>query len=141
MEAVEERTLEVALVEVAILGGRATAKYIKVLNYLKIAFVDSVKSEKTLDKLTCIIQHSNIDTYIREFNTLHGQTSLTITILEATILWYFIQGLKMTIHMAVVATRSITLVAVQTSAREMDMVVTRHENNTKREPMDTFVKS
>jgi hypothetical protein len=51
---VKERALEVALAEVAILGGRATVKYVKVLNYLKTAFIDSVKSEKVLEKLTCI---------------------------------------------------------------------------------------
>jgi Ty3 transposon capsid-like protein len=139
--AVEGRALEVALSGVAILGERSTAKYVKVLNYLKEAFVDSVKSEKTLDKLTRITQYSDINTYIREFNTLRGQTSLTITILEATILWYFIQDLKMTICMAVAATRPNTLVAVQASAREMDMVAMGHGNNTKGEPIDTFVKS
>jgi hypothetical protein len=61
---VKRRTLEVALVEIAILGGRTTAKYVEVLNYLKTAFVDSIKSEKTLDKLTRITQHNDIDTYI-----------------------------------------------------------------------------
>jgi hypothetical protein len=54
LETVKEHALEVALAEVAILGERTTAKYVKVLNYLKTAFIDSVKSEKTLDKLTCI---------------------------------------------------------------------------------------
>jgi hypothetical protein len=86
MKAVKRCALEDILIEVAILRGRTTAKYVKVLNYLKTAFIDLVKSEKTLDKLTCITQCSNIDTYIRKFNTLHGQTSLTITILEVIIL-------------------------------------------------------
>jgi hypothetical protein len=110
LEAVKRCALKVALTGVVILGGRTTAKYVKVLNYLKTAFVDSVKSEKMLDKLTRITQYSDINTYIREFNTLHRQTSLTITILEATILQYFIQSLKMTIHMTVAATHPITLV-------------------------------
>jgi hypothetical protein len=61
---------------VAILRGRITVKYVKVLNYLKIAFIDSVKLEKALDKLTHITQHSNINTYIQEFNTLHRQMLL-----------------------------------------------------------------
>jgi hypothetical protein len=129
MKAVEGCILEVTLTEVAILGGRATAKYVEMLNYLKTAFMDSVKLEKTLDKLICITQHSDINIYIREFNTLCGQTSLIITILEATILQYFIQGLKMIIHMVVAATCPITLVAAQASAREMDITVTRYGNN------------
>jgi hypothetical protein len=90
MRAVEGCVLEVTLIKVAILRRRTIAKYVEVLNYLKAAFVDSVKSEKALDKLTCITQCSDIDTYIREFNTLRKQMSLTITILEATILQYFI---------------------------------------------------
>jgi uncharacterized membrane protein len=72
MKAVEGCALEVTLIRVAILRERAIAKYVEVLNYLKTAFVDSTKLEKTLDKLTHITQHSNIDTYIQEFNTLRG---------------------------------------------------------------------
>jgi hypothetical protein len=53
---VKERALEVTLTKVAILGGRTTTKYVEVLNYLKIAFMDSVKLEKTLNKLTHITQ-------------------------------------------------------------------------------------
>jgi hypothetical protein len=64
---VEKRTLEVTLARVAILGGRTITKYFKVLNYLKTAFMDSVKSEKALDKLIHITQHSNINIYIQEF--------------------------------------------------------------------------
>jgi hypothetical protein len=91
MKAVKRRALEVTLVGVAILGvvilgGRTIAKYVEVLNYLKVAFIDLVKSEKTLNKLICITQCSDINTYIWEFNILHGQTSLIITILEVTIL-------------------------------------------------------
>jgi hypothetical protein len=141
MKAVEECTLKVTLAGMAILGGRATVKYVKVLNYLKAAFMDLVKSEKTLNKLTRITQCSNINIYIQEFNTLCGQTSLTITIPEATILQYFIQDLKITICMVVVAIHPVTLVTVQTLAREMDMMTTRHGNNVKAESMDTFVRS
>jgi hypothetical protein len=64
--AVKRHTLEVTLTEVAILGERIVAKYVKVLNYLKTVFMDSVKSEKTLDKLTRITQCNNINIYIRE---------------------------------------------------------------------------
>jgi hypothetical protein len=64
MRAVEKHTLEVTLTGVAILGGRATVKYVEMLNYLKAAFIDSVKSEKALNKLTCITQCSDINTYI-----------------------------------------------------------------------------
>jgi hypothetical protein len=47
----------------------------------------------------------------------------------------------MTICITVVATCSITLVIAQASAREMDMAVTRYENNIKEELIDTSIES
>jgi hypothetical protein len=43
--------------------------------------------------------------------------------------------------MTVAATRLITLVVAQASAREIDMTVTEHRNNMKRELIDTFIRS
>jgi hypothetical protein len=47
----------------------------------------------------------------------------------------------MTIHMAIAAICPVTLVMIQVSVREMNMMITGHGNNTKTEPMDISVRS
>jgi Retrotransposon gag protein len=83
-------------------AGIATSKrdattYSNMVAYLKATFVDSSRVEKTLNKLTSITQRIDINTYIHDFNTLHGQVATAMIIPDTTVLRYFIQGRKMNI--------------------------------------------
>jgi Ty3 transposon capsid-like protein len=124
-------------------AGIATSKrdaitYSNVVAYLKVTFVDSSRVEKVLDKLTSITQCTNINTYIRDFNTRRGQVTTAMIVPNATVLRYFIQGLKMNIRMGIAAVRPATLALVQEISHGMEVAAGGHsKDNGKSKAMDT----
>jgi hypothetical protein len=103
---------------------------------LQAAFEDTMEGERALGKLQQLTQKGDLETYIREFNTLKGLAT-SAAVLDAGVLHrYFVQGLRQDLKIGVAASATKTVEAAQTTARAMELVLSGRVGPPQPEPMD-----
>jgi hypothetical protein len=71
---------------------------------LEVAYKDTAEAERAFQKIQQLTQKEDLESYIRESNTLRGLAQEAATLNETVILRYFIQGLAKDFRIAIATT-------------------------------------
>jgi len=134
--ALEGEALDVLRASIAIHAPNAT--HALVWKGLEVAYKDTAEAERALQKIQQLTQKGDLESYIREFNTLCGLAQEAATLNEAVILRYFIQGLAKDFRIAIAATAPRDLAAAQADVRRVELILHGRDNRPGvDDPMDT----
>ena len=135
VSAVEGKALEV--VRASIMARKNALVYQEVLDDLAAAYRNSAEGEQALRKLQEFAQSKDLETYVREFNTLVGLAAGVAQLDVGVLKRYFIQGLKKDLCIGVAAANPADLATAQAMARSMNLLLNGRDSVTSTEAMDT----